>query len=307
MFWQHRCAMAPIDLNLVRAFVAVHESGSFSAAGERLEVPRSTVSRAVAALEQSLDVLLFHRTTRRVTTTAAGLALHERLSPSLLALEASLSDLPERKDEPTGTLRLTTTTELGSTVVAEAIARFTALHPKVDVDLHLDNRVVDLARGGFDLALRVSSGPLRVSSLIARKLGNLSLQLYSSPAYLAGRGMPRSASDLASHDLIGLRGAPPMPLAARSKSQVRRSRIDCDDMLVARALIRAGGGTGMLFSFLADGDVTEGRLVRVLPNWLAQAGAVFLVYPSRRHVPHKVTAFRDLVLEVLRHHPLPTL
>ena len=91
--------MAPIDLNLVRAFVAVHEGGSFSAAGQRLGVPRSTVSRAVAALEHSIDVLLFHRTTRRVTTTAAGRALHERLSPPLLALEGSLSDLPERKDE----------------------------------------------------------------------------------------------------------------------------------------------------------------------------------------------------------------
>jgi len=307
MFCPHWCAMAPIDLNLVRAFVAVHEGGSFSAAGERLGVPRSTVSRAVAALEQSLDVLLFHRTTRRVTTTAAGRALHERLSPPLLALEASLSDLPETKDEPAGTLRLTTTTELGSTVVAEAIARFTALHPKVDVDLHLDNRVVDLARGGFDLALRVSSGPLRVSSLIARKLGNLSLQLYSSPAYLTRRGMPRSSSELAGHDLIGLRGAPPMPLASSSKGQVPRSRIDCDDMLVARALIRAGGGIGMLFSFLADGDMTEGRLVRVLPDWLAHAGAVHLVYPSRRHVPHRVTAFRDLVVEMLRRRPLPTL
>ena len=299
--------MAPIDLNLVRAFVAVHESGSFSAAGERLGVPRSTISRAVAALEESLDVLLFHRTTRKVTTTAAGLALHERLSPSLLALETSLSDLPEGKDEPAGTLRLTTTTELGSTMVAEAVTRFTALYPKVDVDLHLDNQVVDLARGGFDLALRVSSGSLRVSSLIARKLGNLSLQLYASPAYLARRGTPRSSSDLASHDLIGIRSAPPMPLVARSKRQVPRSRIDCDDMLVARALIRAGGGTGMLFSFLADGDVMEGRLVRVLPNWLAHAGTVFLVHPSRRHVPHKVTAFRDLVLEILRHRPFPTL
>jgi len=296
--------MAPIDLNLVRAFVAVHEGGSFSAAGERLGVPRSTVSRAVASLEHSLEVLLFHRTTRRVTTTAAGRALHERLSPPLLALEASLSDLPERRDEPAGTLRLTTTTELGSTLVAEAIARFTATHPKVDVDLHLDNRVVDLARGGFDLALRVSSSPLRVSSLIARKVGNLSLQLYSSPVYLARRGIPRSPSELANQDLIGLRGAPPMPLAAPSKGQVSRSRIDCDDMLVARSLIRAGGGIGMLFSFLAAGDVTEGRLVRVLPNWLAEGGSVFLVYPSRRHVPHKVTAFRDLVLDMLRHRPL---
>jgi len=119
--------------------------------------------------------------------------------------------------------------------------------------------------------------------------------------------MPRSSSELASHDLIGLRGAPPMPLAAPSKGQLPRPRVDCDDMLVARALIRAGGGTGMLFSFLADGDVTEGRLVRVLPDWLAQAGAVFLVHPSRRHVPHKVTAFRDLVLEIMRHRPLPTL
>src|SRR5262245_39029508 len=113
------CGTAPIDLNLVRAFVAVHETSRFSAAGARL-VPRSTVSRAVASLEEALGVLLFHRTTRKVTTTAEGQTLYQRLSPSLSSMEASLAEDPERAEAPRGLLRVTTSAPSSPTTTSRA-------------------------------------------------------------------------------------------------------------------------------------------------------------------------------------------
>src|SRR5262249_34316064 len=110
----------PIDLNLVRAFIAVHETGSFSTAAARLNLPRSTLSRAVAALEAALGVSLFRRTTRRVSTTSAGEALYARVAPSIAALQSSFADLPDAEAAPSGTLRLTTTVDLAAIVLAEA-------------------------------------------------------------------------------------------------------------------------------------------------------------------------------------------
>lgn len=298
--------MATIDLNLVRAFVAVHDAGSFSAAANRLGVPRSTVSRAVSALEDSLGVLLFHRTTRKVATTEAGLALAGRVAPSLASLEASLSDLPEREEVPSGTLRVTATVDLATTVLAEAVTRFVARYPDTQVELHLTNAVIDLVRDGFDIALRISARALRDSTLVARKVGAVVFQLYASPTYLARRGTPRAPADLREHDWVAFRGAAPMQLSTSKATSVvaARTRVTADDMFFAREVLRTGGGIGALPSFVADRDVTDGVLARVLPRWVAQTGTVLLVHPSRRHVPRKVTAFRDVLLEMLRQRPL---
>ncbi len=290
------CVPAPIDLNLVRAFAGVHETGSFSAAAERLGVPRSTVSRAVSALEQATGVLLFHRTTRKVTTTAAGVALFDRVAPSLSTLERSLSDLPDAVEAPTGTLRLTTSVDLGTTVLAEAVARFTARYPEARVEVHLGRAVVDLVREGFDLALRFAPGPLRDSSMVARKIGVVAMQLYASPAYLVRRGIPRSLAELQGHESVALSGTRDSPLGA--------ARIVCDDKFFAREVMRGGGGIGLLPSYLVDTDLASGTLVRVLPRWELRRGAVYLVQPGRKHVPARVIAFRALLVELFRQRPL---
>ncbi|MDP2313374.1 MAG: LysR family transcriptional regulator [Pseudomonadota bacterium] len=302
--------MGTIDLNLLRAFAAVHETGSFSQAATRLGGPRSTVSRSIAQLEESLGVALFVRTTRAVTTTAAGRTLYDRMSPALAALVASLEDLPERAEAPSGTLRITSTADLGTVVLAEAVARYTARYPGTRVDLHLTTAVVDLARDGFDLALRVSpSGVLPTSSLIARPVGRIVFQLYASPHYLARRGTPRSPEEMAGHDLVTFLGAPPLRLSAGTTSLTVADtpRVSCDDTVCARELLRLGAGIGALPSFLADDDVATGALTRVMPRWVAVTGRVFLVHPVRKHVPARVTAFRDLLGELLRQRPLSPL
>jgi DNA-binding transcriptional LysR family regulator len=300
--------MAPIDLNLIRAFVAVHETGSFSAAGARLTVPRSTVSRAVAALEQSLSLLLFHRTTRTVTTTEAGKTLYERVSPLLTSLDLSLAEVPERAEAPSGLLRVTSTLDLGISLLSLTASRFTARYPDVQVDLHVSDAVVDMARDGFDLALRIASGPLPgASTLIAQKVGRAQARLYASPSYLARRGTPRSVPELSSHSWVVLHGyTPPFAkaLSKHCKSKSFKPRVTCDNMLTMRELLRTGTGIGILPTHLAEGDLMEGTLVDVMPQWYEQTSTVYLVHPSKQHVPLKVTLFRDLLREQLRRSPL---
>lgn len=283
---------APIDLNRVRAFAEVHQAGSFSIAAKRLGVPRSTVSRAISALEEDTGVRLFHRTTRTVTTTAAGLALFERVAPSLASLDRSLSDLPDALETPTGTLRITTTIDLGATLVASVVARFMARHQGVRVDVHLGGAVVDLVKDRFDLAVRFAASKLQSSSLVARRLGGVRFQLYASPAYLARRGTPKSEDDLAEHDLVGLPGT-------RSPA-----RTTCDDKIFAREVVRGGGGIALLPTYLANEDLAAGRIVRVLPTRTVTSGAIFLVQPSQKLVPRRVTLFREVLLEQLRQQPL---
>jgi DNA-binding transcriptional LysR family regulator len=291
---------------LLRAFAAVHASGSFSAAATTLGVPRSTVSRAVAALEEQLKLSLFQRTTRKVTTTPVGVSLFERVAPQLDSLAGAVVDLPEQAAAPSGTLRLTTTPDLASVVLTEAIARYLRRYPEVQVELELSARVVDLVREGFDLALRIARTRPKSSSLVARKVGDIFLQLYASPTYLARRPAPRTPAEVSEHEWVTYDTLPLTLTSARgSKSVVAPApRVRSNDMFFQREALRAGCGLGTLPSFLADADVTAGTLVRVLPDWVVFSGSVVLVHPAHRHLPRKVSAFQELLLELLRQRPI---
>lgn len=279
----------------MRAFVLVHQTGSFTAAAAKLGVPRSTVSRAVASLEESTGLRLFQRTTRSVSTTSAGRALFDRLMPSLTTIERSLTELPERAPVPSGTLRVTSTMDLGAALLGDVVARYIARHPETRVDVRLTNAIVDLVKDGFDVALRVASGPLRGKSLVARRVGTVSYCYYASPEYVARRGTPRTLADLGGHDVVSL--------SAEKRPASQQPRVVSDDKGFVRALLRAGGGVGLLPAYLADEDVLAGRLVRVVPSFEGTSGSIHLVMPSRKHVPSRVTAFRDLVIEMLRQRP----
>ena len=291
---------APVDLNLTRAFAAVHETGSFSGAALRLKVPRSSISRAVSSLEAALGAVLFHRTTRRVVTTEEGKLLFERIAPLLQDLEAALSDVPERDEAPSGTLRVTSAVDIGS-----AVARFSARYPRVRVEMHLTSSVIDLVRDGFDAAVRISPGKLRGSNLMARKLGTLCIGLYASPSYLARRGAPRSAAELREHDWVGFRGASGKLMTGDGSLALQpKPRLVCDDMFFLRELVKNGAGVAAMPAFVADSALASGDLARVLPRWAVSTGTVYLVYPASKHLPLRLAAFRDVLVETLRQRPL---
>jgi DNA-binding transcriptional LysR family regulator len=290
-----------MDLNRLTVFEAVARTSSFTAAARELGLPKSTVSRAVAGLEGELDVQLLVRTTRRVSLNAAGTALYDRIAPLLRQVGAALGEIPEREEQPSGVLRVTAPVDLGVLLLAEAVARYTARYPSVTVDLHLTGRVVDLVAEKFDLALRVARR-LEDSTLVARKVAPIAFRLYASPLYLARRGTPRADAELSGHDWVVFRGGPQKlrPVGPREVVGVTgRDRIVCDDLLFARDAIRAGAGVGLLPTFLAEPDVLAGTLVRVLPRREQLVGHLYVVTPAAKHVPAKVTAFRDLVVELL--------
>jgi DNA-binding transcriptional LysR family regulator len=288
-----------MDLNLLAVFEAVARTSSFSAAAKELGIPKSSASRGVARLENDLGAQLLFRTTRHVSLTAVGTALYDRMTPLLRSVKAALGELPEREEAPSGTLRITAPVDLGVLFLAEVVTRYTARYPAVSVDLHLTGRVVDLVAEGFDVALRVGAR-LVDSSLVVRRAAPVVLHVYASPLYLARRGTPRVEADLDAHEWVVFRPGPQKLRAAAPAGAGRPSRIVCDDVLFVRDAVRAGAGLGMLPTFVAEADVVAGRLVRVVPRLERSAGHLHIVTPAARHVPRKVTAFRDLVLELLR-------
>jgi DNA-binding transcriptional LysR family regulator len=291
-----------MDLNRLDVFEAVARTRSFSGGARELGIPKSSASRGIARLEADLGVQLLLRTTRQVSLTAAGTALYDRVAPLLGSVKAALGELPEREEEPAGELRVTAPVDLGVLFLAEVVTRYTTRYPAVSVELHLTNRVVDLVRERFDVALRVAPR-LRDSTLVVRKAAPIVLQLFASPLYLAHRGAPRSEEDLAEHDWVTFRTGP-QRLRAGAPEEVLgvapRSRIVCDDLLFVRDAVRAGAGVALLPTFVAEPEVISGRLVRILPRFERITGHLHIVAPAMKHVPRKVLAFRELVLELLR-------
>ena len=284
------------ELDLLNLFVAVAETQSFSLAAKRLGLPRSTVSRGIVRLEAGLGTHLLHRTTHTVGLTTAGTALFERVAPLVTSLRQAVESLPEQAESPSGTLRITAANDLGIGWLSDVIPRFMARHPDVKVDVWLTNAFVDLVAEGVDVALRISRGPLRDSSLVARKLTDLEALLFAAPAYLARRGTPRTVEELAGHDRVVPRGWRDVKeLAAISEG----ASIRADDFFFAREVLRHGGGVGLLPSFVAQSALEDGSLVRVLPRFALPTGTLYLVHPRMAHVPAKVAAFKAFLLEQL--------
>jgi DNA-binding transcriptional LysR family regulator len=278
--------------DLLAVFTAVAETESFTRAAERLGLPRSTVSRQILSLEDELGARLMHRTTRRVTLTPAGRRLLEQVGPHVTALgKVAPGDLDEGA---AGTLRITTTPDLGSALLAEVVARYTILHPEVKVEARLGLHLVDLVGEGFDLALRAGAKSLPDSPhLSASRVGTLQLGLYASPRYLRRAGTPTAVAELAGHDLVSFSGAV-------TAEGLPPPRVLCDDTAFVRGVLRAGGGLGPLPTFFAEEDLATGALVRVLPDWNVWTGKVWLVTPHTAHPPRRVAEFRALLQETLQ-------
>ncbi len=284
-----------IDVAHLVTFVEVADASSFSGAARALGTTTATVSRTIAKLEASVGSRLFHRTTRRVSLTTAGTALYERTATHLRALAHAAKELPEQQNEPAGKIKFTAPYDLGATFLGSVIARFIALHPKVQVQAEFSSGVVDIAAEGFDVALRGESTKHRDPSLTARRLvprGDLSL--YASPSYLARRGTPRGLESLEHDWLIAgpLRRAFDFP-------KTLTPRIVANDFLFLRGVASAGGGIATLPAFIAQPFVASGDLVRVLPSVRVNVGGLVMLYSSTRPLARKIAAFRDFLMEVI--------
>ncbi len=295
----YRAAVNQPDLNLLPIFAAVAEARSMSGAGRRLEMPKSTVSRAISALEASLDIQLLHRTTRAVELTSAGRAFYDRVKPLVAGFQTLAGSLPEADDVPSGQLRITAPRDVAMTWLVRALAEFSRRYSAVEWHLIPTQREMDLVREGIDVALRISR-KLVDSTLVARKLSPVDLGLYAAPSYLTRRGTPRTVADLAEHDWVHFAKVKVPPTIPR----VGTIRASTDDLVFVCVAIKQGMGIGALPTFLGQDGVISGDLVRVIPSWTMQPASLYLVHPYRDHVPRKVSAFRDFFVSYLALHPI---
>lgn len=279
----------------------VAETGSFAAAARTLGVTRAAVSRRIADLEESLGARLLHRTTRKTALTEVGRQVVARARRMRAEAEEALTITRGESDAPTGLLRVTAPVGLGQRFVAPALAAFVERHPKLNAELLLDDRALDLVEGSIDLAIR--GGRLADSSLRARKIGPLRLLLCASPRYLRVFGEPKAPADLLNHAWIVMTpmGRPQKVVleAAGRRTTVRLDgRLAASDGEVVRQWAAAGLGIALLPKFWIEDDLTEGRLRRVLPRHRVRGGAIYAVHPYQTNVPAKVHQFIDALRQL---------
>ncbi|MBT0569732.1 LysR family transcriptional regulator [Curvibacter sp. CHRR-16] len=289
-----------IDPNDLLIFARVAELGSFSRAAEKLGLPKSSVSRRLAALEQRLGERLLLRTTRRQTLTELGTQLLEHAQQVAQEVQA-VQDLSEhRQTTPSGRLRVSMPADLTTLLLAKHLADFAAQYPHIALEIDLSARRVDLLGEGFDVVLR--AGILTDDNLLAaRKLCDLSSSLYAAPSYLARHGEPHTPADLQQHHTVRLQRSSgelaPWPLRCGEQTEHAsppcRLSANAPD-LVLRWVV-AGCGIGSVPNALARRDWEQGALVRVLPDWQLPTVPISAVFPGRKLMPPKTRVFIDML------------
>jgi DNA-binding transcriptional LysR family regulator len=293
--------MDRLDLNDVHVFVRVVERGGFAKVAREENVPTSTVSRAVSRLEHALGVRLVDRTSRTMRVTDDGRAFFASVAPAVAAVGDAARDLESVGRTPHGRLRVSASGDVGTTLLPRIVTSFVEECPNVEIEIDLASRRVNLVEEGFDLAVR--AGPLDDSSLVARKLGDVDLALYASAAYVERHGTPSGIDEIGHHRCVLFRpraGAAEWALTSGDGKDARvavRGRIGGNDYSFVRAAVAAGAGIGLLPRVVAEAGSPLEPLLRVLPDLAARGGALYAVHPSSKHVPPKVTAFRDFLAE----------
>lgn len=281
------------DLNEIALFAAVAGARSFSGAAKRLGVPVSTVSRKVSQLEARLGVALLVRTTRQVRTTEAGAQYLEDCERLIAGFEAAEESVSETSMIPKGRLRVTAPTDFGANRhFADLLKRFVDRYPEVAIELVLENRRVDLVAEQVDVAIR--AGKLGDSSLIAKRLGKTRMQIMASAAFLERFGPIKSVDDLSKLPCIRMSTHADhsqwILQSATSRRTMRVSGpISANSMGAMTQLAAAGIGLAVLPNYRSDALIE--RLIVVLPEWSAGDAPVHIVYPARRLVPARLTAF----------------
>jgi DNA-binding transcriptional LysR family regulator len=291
-----------IDLNKVAVFARVVEARGFTAAAKALGLPKSSVSRSVAQLEEALGVRLLQRTTRKLHLTDAGVAYYERVTRALGGLDDAAVAVSEMQGAVRGTVRITAPVDLGASLLARLVTRFVRKHPGLRIELGLTGRTVDLVAENYDLAVR--AGSLADSSLVARRIGTGSSVLFASPGYVRRRGAPKTVAELAQHDAVLFRPSGETTTWSLTGPEGTehvevRGIVAADDFSFVRKAVLAGAGVCLMPMFLGARDVEQKRLVHLLPQRFSPGAPIHIVYPSSRHLPQRVAVFRDFLVAEL--------
>lgn len=301
------------ELSNLESFIRSAEAGSFSAAARRLGLTAAAVSRNVARLETRLGLRLFHRSTRHLTLTESGERFFREAGAGMETLERALANVSVAASQPSGTLKLSMSPSFGADYVVPLLPEFMARFPAVVLDLHLENRPVDLIQEGFDAA--IGGGFELPSGVVARELARAHVVAVASPAYVARAGKPRVPKDLVEHDGIVLRSPSSgriraWPLRSRAGEHAGvelRTRVLINDPESVCRCALLGLGIAFIATMNAVQHLRSGALVRLLPDWHADIGPISLYFSGRQRLPAKTRVFVDYIVDECRSRGLASL
>ncbi|WP_162504339.1 LysR family transcriptional regulator [Aeromonas veronii] len=287
--------MNNVELELMGLFATVVEQGSFTRAAELLGMPKSSVSQKISRLESQLGVRLLQRTTRRLSLTPQGEIYVEHCRGLLtLARSANLA-MARLRSAPAGRVRITAPEATGTLLLGPILAEFRALYPEVVLELTLSDEQLDLVGEGYDLALRAA--PLKDSSLICRRIGEVARYLVASPGYLARHGMPQRQAELAHHVCLVHTALPVWPL--QEGGWRPQGACASNSLLALRELALHDGGIALLPQHVCESGLASGKLQKILPMIPIPTNPFYLIYPSREHLAPALRSLMDFVAERL--------
>lgn len=296
-----------ITLEELRAWVAVIDTGSITAAAEHLEQTSSGISRALSRLEGKLQTTLLHRTTRRLALTEEGLIFLDHARQILASVEHAEESIAQRRDIPSGRLRVNANTPFTLHVIVPLIAEFRQRYPQIELELNTDDIVIDLLEQQTDIAVRI--GELRDSTLRARVLGSSAIRLLASPAYLERCGTPTSVEALSRHQLLGFSQLDThniWPVWQREGEFLRiKPTLSASSGETLRQLALAGQGIVRLSDFVSREDRANGRLVQILEAETRDLRLpIHAVYYRNQSLTLRITCFLDFLREKIQENHL---
>ncbi|MRI35138.1 LysR family transcriptional regulator [Endozoicomonas sp. OPT23] len=281
-------------------FVAVVESNGFAAAARKLGLSKSAVSKRITQLEEHLGVQLLHRSTRKLSLTEAGERYLSRAIEALNAAQEAEDSVFELQGSPKGQLKISVPMSFGRLHIAPLVPEFLSNYPGISINMVMEDRVMDLVGEGFDLAIR--GGKLADSSLIARKIAPCHNLLVATPAYLKKHGTPETVSDLHDHNCLHYvysKDSSEWVLMGRDETvsiQTTGNFLVNNSEALMTAIL-GNCGIGRLTTFTASEYLKSGELVQVLPDYRLPQQTMYAVYPERKHLPAKVRAFIDFIID----------
>jgi DNA-binding transcriptional LysR family regulator len=296
-----------MELSVLQTFVDVVKQGSFAAVARERNVDPSSVSRAIAGLEEELGIRLLQRTTRKLSPTEAGMAYFQRIEPLVEEMQQAIDVAADISGQPKGTLRITASVSFGLKLVVPLLPNFRSMYPDLTVDLLLTDANVDLFTERIDLAIRL--GLLADSTLIAQQLMKTRYFVCASPQYLQQWGHPKVPSQIEQHNcllfpLAGFRSRWRFKNSEREETEVFvQGHTMISNAVALQQCAIAGMGLALLPNWLIEDDLQNGTLINVFPSYDVTATefdtVAWLVYPSRAYVPLKVRVFIDFLKQFI--------
>lgn len=293
------------DLNGMMLFASVVRAKSFTQAARDTGLPKSTISRRVAQLEEQLDVRLLQRDTRNLSMTQAGALLYQHCETIAMEVESAKAALENTNNDVTGSLRIAIPVSFSQELIASLCCGFMRLYPKIELDVQFTDNDVGLVGEGYDIAIKY--GPLQSSDLIAKLLFERQPILVASPNYLKSHGTPATPQELSQHSgiLLGTsRSAPIWPVGkGERKTMVNFTRkVRVNSATMVKQLVMDDFGIAMLSNAVCKNELANGSLVAILQEWPVEPFKVYGVYSSRRQLANNISVFLDFFTKRFANH-----